>query len=121
MSRIVRNARWALLLLTVAGAIWGGWGMALSVLVGGAVAWVNFHWMAAAVDRLLATEPKPGGAVGVGKYLLRLLLIFGTLFAMIHFPFLSLFGGLAGLSIFVLAGMWEAVLLLWKEFSRIDS
>ncbi len=117
MRRIVRNALWMLLALALVGGLWKGWGTALSVLIGGAAAWVNFHWMAAAVDRLLSSGGRPDGALTIGKYLLRLLLIFGTLFAMIHFPFLSLLGGAAGLSIFVLAGMWEAVLLLWKEFS----
>jgi uncharacterized membrane protein len=42
-------------------------------------------------------------------------LIFLALFAMIHSLFFDVLGALAGLSVFVLAGMLEAVLLLFSR------
>jgi hypothetical protein len=51
----------------------------------------------------------------MAKYLLRLVLILGILFAMIRFSFLSLGGAVGGLSILVLAGMLEAFLLLVRQ------
>ncbi len=73
---------------------------------------LNFRWTSSAVDRLLSSGGKPSATVAAAKYAGRLVLIFATLFAMIQIPFLSLLGGVAGLSIFVLSGMWEAILLL---------
>ena len=76
---------------------------------------INFHWMAAGVDRLIYTQDKEGIPSVLFKYLGRLLLIFISLFAIIHLPFLSLMGALLGFSVFVLSGMLEAILLLLKQ------
>lgn len=90
--------------------------MGLSIVIGELLAWLNLRWMTAGVDRLLVKSgsgaKSEGSAISVLKYLFRLLLIFIVLFAMIHFSFLSPIGALLGLSIFVLSGMLEAILLL---------
>jgi len=89
--------------------------MALSIVIGGMLAFLNIRWMTAGVDRLLGRADK-GGAPGLAaRFVARLLLIFLVLFAMIHSSFFSVLGVLAGLSVFVLAGMLEAVLLLFSR------
>ena len=115
MNRIHRNA--AILLALMVPAAWLAYGasMALSVLIGGLLAFVNIRWMTAGVDRLLGRADK-GGAPGLAlRFVGRLVLIFLALFAMIHSSFFSVLGALAGLSVFVLAGMFEAVLLLFSR------
>jgi len=112
MKRIYRNALFILAAMVPAGLIFFGLGAGLSVLLGGLLAVVNFHWMSAGVDRLLKRAETARVTGTVGKYLARLVLIFLTFFAIIHSSFLSVLGVLVGLSIFVLAGMLEAVLLL---------
>lgn len=116
MRRVYRNALIILGALTLAALVFFGWGAAASVLIGGALAALNFKWMAAGVDRALGAAAAGSAVTTVLKYVLRLLLIMLGLFAMIHVPFLSLLGGVAGLSIFVLSGMLEAILLTMEEF-----
>lgn len=88
--------------------------MALSVLIGGILSVINFHWLAAGVDRVLLGESKAGAPWLIAKYLGRLLLIFLAFFVIIQTSFLSVIGALLGLSVFVLAGMLEAVLMMFK-------
>ena len=115
MSTLHKSAGRILCGLVLASWIWQGWGFAVSVLLGGLAALLNHSWMAAAVGRALG-DPQEVPTSGVLiKYLLRLVLILGTLFAMIRFSFLSLTGALLGLSILVLAGMLEALLLLAEQ------
>ncbi len=112
MKRIRRNALIILALMLPAAALGFGLRVALSVLIGGLLAVINFHWMSSGVDTLLKQAESARVTATVAKYIARLVLIFLTFFAIIHSSFLSVLGALAGLSVFVLAGMLEAVLLL---------
>lgn len=121
MQRISRNALWVLLILTAAATAFFGWFEGLSVAAGGAVARLNFHWMSADIGRILSVsegnEPKRPGLASIWRYAGRLLLILAFLFAIIHFSFLSLIGALAGLSIYVLSGFLEIILVAISECS----
>jgi len=112
MKRIYRNALVILALMVPASALAFGFPMAVSVLIGGLLAVINFHWMSAGVDALFRRAESAAVTATVVKYIARLLLIFAAFFAIIHSSFLSVLGALAGVSVFVLAGMLEAVLLL---------
>lgn len=114
MKRIRRNALIILAVLLPAAAVGFDYRMALSVLAGGVLAVVNFHWMSAGVDALFKHAEARRLGPTVVKYLGRLLLILVAFFAIIHSSFLSLLGATVGFSIYVLAGMLEAVLLLMK-------
>jgi hypothetical protein len=106
----------ALLVVLVLGALLvSGWPMALSIFLGGAVALVNFHWMRLAMDQVLLGRSEHSPGLLAAGFAGRLLLILGVLFAIIQLPFLSLFGALGGLAIFVAAGLFEAVLLLGRR------
>lgn len=104
---------WWILGIAAAGAgIAGGWQWAVSVLLGGLLAMVNLAWMTAGIDRVLGTgKPPPAIRTGIG-YVARLLLLLLGFFAMIQLPFLKVWGGLLGLSVFVFAGILEAGRLL---------
>ncbi len=106
-----------LVLFVLGGLILWGWPMALSIALGGLVALANFHWMKLAIDRALLGRSDQSATVLAAGFVGRLLLILGVVFAMIQLPFLSLFGALGGLAIFVAAGLIEAVLLLgYRQF-----
>ncbi len=115
MKRIYRNALLILVLMVPAAALAFGFPVGLSVLLGGLLAVINFHWMSAGVDALLRRAESASVTATVAKYIARLLLILLAFFVIIHSSFLSVLGALAGVSVFVLAGMLEAVLLLIRS------
>ena len=112
--RIQRHALILLILFVSGGFIFSGWGMAVSVAIGGVLSVLNLHWMVAGVDRVIYVDSGKGAGWVILQYVARLLLIFITFFAIIHTSFLSLMGALLGLSVFVLAGIFEAVLLIFR-------
>ena len=118
LKRVQANAVLILIVLALAGFSRQGTGLAVSILIGGLLALLNHHWMVAGIDAVLGTPTPARRKQAILKYLLRMLLILGTLFAMIHFSFLSLLGGIAGLSIVVLAGMLEALIQLVEQLKR---
>jgi hypothetical protein len=112
LRRFIRTA-WVILAILCLGALlfWRPGGAA-SVFIGGILALINFNWMKAGIDRALGRLNRPKtGWILIG-YVGRFALILLGLFAIIHFSFLSLYGALLGLSIFVLAGIVEAILLM---------
>ena len=118
LKRIEANAVRILVVLVVVGLFYQGPGTAVSILIGGLMALLNHRWMVAGIDAVLGTPTPARRKQAMLKYLLRLLLILSTLFAMIHFSFLSLLGGIAGLAILVLAGMLEALIQLIEQLKR---
>ncbi len=111
MSRIIRNAVTLLLIFATGGWVfWDKW-MAVSVVSGGLLALVNWSWMSAGVDRMLLRSGGDGSVRFALLYVLRLALITGALFAIIHPSWVSPKGALVGLSAPVAAGMLEALFL----------
>jgi len=115
IEELKRRALFLLVAAVLVGGMVYGWGTGVSILLGGGLAWVNFRLKCQVVNALLGagTVRNPTSlAMGFGA---GLLLIFLGLFAIIHLSFLSLLGALVGLSIFVLAGLAEAVLMLVRR------
>lgn len=102
--------------MVVAGVCWG-WREAVSVLAGGLITAVNILWTVRGGDAVLEGARGRPDQRQVIWYMLRLLLIFGMVFAMIHFSFLSLRGVLLGLAIFIFSIMAEALFLLIREWT----
>jgi hypothetical protein len=115
LDTLIRGALWCLgVLILAGGAVWG-WTMALSIALGGGIALLNFLLMKAGIGRVLeGAGGRSSTWILVGS-IGRLLLILVGLFAIIHISFLSLYGALGGLSIFVLAGLLEAFKLLMRK------
>lgn len=114
LPRIYRHALILGVLFILTGLLFWGWQMALSILIGSLLALLNFGWLVSGVEQAMDRGPGRGSGRAVVKYAARLLLIFLTFFAIIHTSFLSVLGALVGLSLFVAAGMLEALLLLFK-------
>jgi hypothetical protein len=117
VNRLNRNALWILTLLVIGSGLFSGWDVALSVVAGGLLAYLNFSWLKAGVDKILGLETGRRTGLILAGFMGRLVLILGGLFAIIHFSFMSLYGALLGLSIFVWAGILEAVFLFTKRTS----
>jgi hypothetical protein len=107
-----------LVVFIVLGTLVYGWAMGLSILLGGALSFLSMHWLTATVDRLLLKQGREGIPSAILRYVGRLVLILAVFFAMIHSSFLDVLGTLLGLSVFVLSGMLEAVLLLIQGDTR---
>ncbi len=113
-ARLTRRAvRW-LVLLALAGLLVSGWGALVSVAAGGGLALVNFIWLRWAVAGALAEEKRSVTAAAAG-FAGRFGLILAGLFAIVQLSFLSLLWAVGGLSVFVLAGIEEAIRLLWRR------
>jgi ATP synthase I chain len=95
------------------------WRTALSVAVGGALSTVNFHWLKQAVDFIILRGE--GGKVGKRialQYVGRYALIALTLYVTLHFSILDPVFVLAGLLIYGLAVLLEAVFEIVKSLTR---
>lgn len=118
MKRLVVRSLFILPLLIVVAALCWGWKDAISVLVGGLITAVNILWTVRGADAILEGARGRPDQRQVFWYMLRLLLIFGTLFAMIHFSFLGLWGAVLGLSVPILSTFLEALILIFDQTKR---
>jgi hypothetical protein len=112
----VRRHAFLILLLSVGGTwILFGFRVAGPVALGGLLAFLSFGWLTAAVDPILTGRKRHRPGIVILGFVGRTVLILVCLFAMIQLSFESLMGALLGLSVFVLAGIVEAVLLLLQK------
>jgi hypothetical protein len=109
-----RAVRW-LGVLALVGLLVSGWGALVSVLAGGALALVNYLWLRRAVDGALARGGERRVAAAAAGFVGRFGLILAGLFAIVQLSFLSLLWAVGGLSVFVLAGIEEAIRLLLRR------
>jgi hypothetical protein len=96
------------------------WSLPAGVLVGGVLGFVNFRWLATAVERVyLRKGATPGvssfAAVVIG--VLKLSAIFIVLFVIIKWRLLPVLGFVAGLTLFFLAILWEGVTVMRKNLA----
>lgn len=115
LKNIEKNALIILAAFVTAGFILYGFWMAISILIGGLLAVVNFRLMKSGIDRMLYPGGKKRDGLLIFGFIGRLLLILFCLFAMIQSEKFNLMGALAGLAIIVVAGMFEAFCHLWKK------
>jgi hypothetical protein len=95
-------------------AVWPlGWAVAAGMLLGTALGWINFRWLAASVnaigERIVKVKSQERGAAvvarGVGRIFLIALFAYGIFACSVR----GLMGFLAGLAMPVIAMMCEAV------------
>ncbi|HLE42023.1 MAG TPA: ATP synthase subunit I [Nitrospirota bacterium] len=110
--------------LAVAGAIVLGlkqgagqrwWFLPGGILVGAALALINFRWLAMSVERFsVRKDVSPVAAKVVGPVIsfLKLSVIFIVLFVMIKWEVLHILGLVAGLSLCFAAIIWEGLAML---------
>ena len=112
--RVHRIALWIGVVLAIAyGGFFRSWMAAASVIIGMALAWVNFRWMSAGITAVIVPANTKKIRSLLVKFLLRLVLIGAVLYAMIRVSRAGVGGVLLGLSMYVLAIMAEAILALF--------
>jgi hypothetical protein len=94
------------------------WVSVLAVVLGAALAWLNFHWLSAGVEAMLRPANPKKIKFLVAKFLLRLLLIFAALYAMIRVSLEMAGGLLLGLSVYILAIMAEAFFSVFSSAKK---
>jgi ATP synthase I chain len=90
-----------------------GWAVAAGMLVGTAMGWLNFRWLAASVnaigDRIVKARSQERGAAIVARGVGRIFLIALVAYGIFAYSVRGLMGFLAGLAMPVIAMMCEAV------------
>lgn len=91
------------------------WYLPLSVFFGGVLGFLNFRWLAIAVQKVYLRQgatPGTSNFAAVIISILKLSLIFVILFIVIKWQLLHVFGLVAGLSFCFLAIIWEGATTL---------
>lgn len=116
MRRAPERIEWMIIVLTVAVAISAFVAytarMAVGVILGGTIAWLNFRWMRRSVTSTverLTTQPERRSAGIALKFVLRYAVIFTIAYATLKGSIASGLGVVAGLLLIVPALMVEAV------------
>jgi len=99
-----------------------GWALAAGMVVGTALAWINFRWMAAGInaigERIVKAKSKERGAAVVARGVGRIFLIALVAYGIFVCSLPGLVGFLAGLAMPVLALMCEAVYEFIASYRR---
>ena len=102
---------------TIAAVAFRGWRFGAGLLVGCALAYLNFEWLKSAVaamaDRITRTERARGGAGIVARFLVRYVLLAVAAYAIFKVSRASLHGFLIGIFLPVAAIFSEALYEVW--------
>lgn len=90
-----------LVLLAVAGLIFGSARFALSVLAGGFLALANFYWLRSILLRAFRLQPQEAPRFTLLRYIVRLTVLAAAVFSLMVYGKADVFGLLLGLSVLV--------------------
>lgn len=114
LKRIERRLVWIGIWLVLAGSVLAGLRFGLmtgaSFLAGGALAAVNLSWLRQVVSGFVFSDPKTSRRRLLAGYIVRLVLIPLSLYAMIRFLSLSIPAAVAGFAVFNCSVFVEGVL-----------
>ena len=100
------------------------WFVPLSILFGGGLGLLNFHFLATSVERIYLRKGATSALSTLAAAIitiLKLSAIFIILFIVIKWRLLHIFGVLAGLSLCFLAVLWEGVALRKNNEGHTES
>ncbi|MCM2358871.1 MAG: ATP synthase subunit I [Geobacteraceae bacterium] len=90
-----------LVLLAVAGLIFGSARFALSVVAGGFLALANFYWLRSILLRAFRLQPQEAPRFTLLRYIVRLTVLAAAVFSLMVYGKADVFGLLLGLSVLV--------------------
>jgi hypothetical protein len=96
------------------------WMLPVSVLFGAVLGYLNFRWLATAVQRVYLREGATPGTSNLAAAIisiLKLSIIFIILFVVIKWQLLNIFGLVAGLTLCFLAIIWQGATTVRDTFS----
>jgi len=106
--RILRNMIIAVSLAVIVSTVFAPWRVANGLLLGGALALFNHHWLRTSIAAAFKSETGKRPRVRVWRYVVRYLVIGAIVFAAYKLNLISLPATVAGLSAFVAAVFAEA-------------
>jgi hypothetical protein len=110
----------AALAITLARGDGRWWLLPVSVLFGGVLGFLNFRWLAVAVQRVYLRQGATPGLSNLAAAIisiLKLSIIFIILFVVIKWQLLHVFGLVAGLSLCFIAIIWQGATTVKDTFS----
>lgn len=119
---IASAAAVAALIFSLLRAVERSWFLPVSILFGGILGFLNFRWLATAVQRIYLRKGATPGLSNLAAAIINILklsFIFVILFAVIKWQVLHVFGVVAGLSFCFLAIIWEGATVLKDNLKDI--
>ena len=118
--RLFRVMCWAVALATTVSAALAPWRVTTGLLLGGALALVNYHWLSASVRAAFSGAATAGARprLGAARFILRYFVVVAAVYAAYHLDLVSIVATLAGLSAFVVAALVEAFIQTLLTFTQ---
>ncbi len=109
--RLRRNMFVAIAVAVAASVVLGPWRVTTGLMLGGALAFFNYHWLSTAVASILgqAAQPDTPQSVSPSRYILRYAIVGLVAGAAALLNVVSLPATIMGLTALVAAIMWEAL------------
>ncbi|CAG0963435.1 hypothetical protein GEOBC_00861 [Geobacteraceae bacterium] len=109
----VTTGSWILVvILSLAGYVFGSGSFAAGILAGGILAIGNFYWLKNTLRRVLNLQPRQASNFAQFRYLLRLALVALTLYLLIVHTQIDIIGLIIGLSVLVVVIMGLSLYML---------
>ena len=118
--RLFRVMCCAVALATLASAVFAPWRVTTGLLLGGALALVNYHWLSASV-RTAFTDAATTGLrprLGMARFVLRYVVVIAAVYVAYQLDVVSIVATLVGLSAFVVAALVEAFIQTFLTFTQ---
>lgn len=116
-KRIYKNGLYLIALFSALALVFFPWKISLSILVGGLLAVLNFHWLKQGIDVAIFQEKRTAIKGILFKYVLRLVLILSILYGSIYIS-LNVLAVLLGLGVFIIGTLIEGIYQVIKTYHR---
>ena len=118
VRRLFRLMIWTVLFATALSSLLAPWRVTSGLLLGGALALLNFHYLRTSVAAVFTSERNRGWKRRAARYLLRYIVIIASLAIASWLEIASVAAVIIGLCSFVVAALIEASIQLYRAFVR---
>ena len=118
--RLFRVMQIAVALAVLVSAFVAPWRVTTGLLLGGALALLNHHWLRASVRTAFSGAATAGlrPKIGMARFVLRYFIVAAAFYLAYTFNLVSIVATLVGLSAFVVAGLVEAFIQTFLTFRQ---
>ena len=118
--RLFRVMGWAVTLAVLASAVIAPWRVTTGLLLGGALALLNHHWLRTSVRAAFSNAATTGlrPKLSIARFILRYFVVAAAIIAAYELDLVSIVATLAGLSAFVVAALVEGFIQTFLTFRQ---
>ena len=118
--RLFRVMGWAVALAVLASAVIAPWRVTTGLLLGGALALLNHHWLRTSVRAAFSNAATTGlrPKLSIARFILRYFVVAAAIIAAYELDLVSIVATLAGLSAFVVAALVEGFIQTFLTFRQ---